>query len=463
MPACFSTAKAMIGPGSHKLRKIDEMKGKGVLAYAYSFKKTHSAQDLCDQYRHVLIGKDEENGEIVQFAGRIMMKRLFGKLAFLSAQDDSGRIQLYVDKKCIGEEAFQRMKDWVDTGDIVGVTGKIKRTDRGELSINVTEWYMLTKAMTVLPDKYHGLVDVETRYRHRHLDMVMNPHVRKVFHTRSAVIRRIRRFLDAKGFLEMETPVLIACAGGADAAPFVTHHNALDMRLSLRIATELHLKRLVVGGLDRVYEIGKIFRNEGLSTRHNPEFTSVELYQAYADYIDMMEMVEDIFREVLHHCNDLCHDPLIVSYQGTEIDMSFPWRRVSMDGIVQEVTGIDFKEIYSSKDLAAAKSSAEAVGVPINILDSINSIGEALNAVFEHSCEKTIVNPTFVTDHPVEISPLARTHRSRGDAFTERFELFILGREYANAFSELTDPIEQRRRFKMQVNGRQGRGRFIFS
>lgn len=442
----------------HKLEKIEKMISAGETPYAYSFARTHKAQQLHKQFAHLLSGADDESGVVPRFAGRVMTKRVFGKLAFLSVQDDSGRIQLYVDKAQLGAARFEQLLNWIEAGDFIGVVGAMKRTNKGELSINVSRWEMLSKAVGTLPDKYHGLTDIETRYRHRHMDMIMNPAVREVFITRAMVMRRIRALLDARGYFEMDTPVLTSHAGGADASPFLTHHNSLDMNLALRIATELHLKRLVVGGIEKVYEIGRIFRNEGLSTRHNPEFTTVELYEAYADYKDMMNMTEDIFRDLLLNCYHAREatgaepqNPFQIVYQGTALDFTFPWRRVTMDALVKEITGVDFMSLYARNDLAGARAAALMVGISEDSCGEARSIGEIMNLVFEHSCESTLVHPTFVTDHPVEISPLAKSHRERGPDFTERFELFILGREYANAFSELTDPMDQRRRFESQL------------
>jgi lysyl-tRNA synthetase class 2 len=470
-----------------RLQKLVEMRQLGEEPYAYRFDATCSAKQLHTDYAALLDGAEDDSGTVVHFAGRVISKRFFGKkLGFLSVQDDTGRIQLYIEKANIGDERFKRLKDFLDVGDHIGASGPMKKTNIGAISVKVTDWRMLSKALLPLPDKFHGLVDIERRYRHRHVDMVMNAAVRDVFRARAMVMRRIRTLLDERGFLEVDTPVLASCAGGADAAPFLTHHNSLDIDLSLRIATELHLKRLVVGGLDRVYEIGRIFRNEGLSTRHNPEFTTVELYQAYADYRDMMDVTEDIFRDIFTHYYDSKvasavidtdtntdtntaissntgdSNALQIVYQGTPLDMSFPWRRITMDDMVKEVTGIDFTLFYSNSDTSGARAAALKAGVPERDLYSAGSIGECMNLVFEHVCESTIVNPTFVTDHPVEISPLARTHRTRGPLFTERFELFILGREYANAFSELTDAQDQRRRFEAQLEGAEGTGRGVY-
>ena len=341
---------------------------------------------------------------------------------------------------------------------------------------------MLTKSLSPLPDKFHGLSDVQKRYRHRHLDMIVNPAVRDVFVFRSQVMKYIRNYLDSRGYIEVDTPILTPHAGGADALPFETHHNALNMPLTLRIATELYLKRMVVGGIEKVYELGRIFRNEGISTRHNPEFTSVELYTAYADYTDMMRITEELVTNMIIDMRPTGYPPrtqaqgssdaptnetsvtqgnssLKIIYQGTAVDMTTPWRRVAMDQIVHEVTGVDFLRFHRSTvpsgvdDIDGAVHAAIQAGVSEESLRGKSTVGEIINEVFEQKCESTIINPTFVTDHPVEISPLAKNHRNR-TGFTERFELFIVGREYANAFSELTDPIEQRQRFLKQVAGK---------
>lgn len=370
---------------------------------------------------------------------------MFGKLAFFELQDDSGSIQLYLESGRLGDE-FKTIKEWTDAGDIIGVTGTIKRTDKGELSVYVSEWSMLTKSLQPLPDKWAGLTDVNKRYRQRHLDLISNAEVRKTFRSRAFIISSIRSILDKKGYIEIETPILESQPGGAEAKPFITYHNALEMELTLRIATELHLKRLVVGGFERVYEIGRIFRNEGLSTRHNPEFTSIELYQAYADYHDMMALTEEIITNI----TQALHGSLKIPYQGKMVDLTPPWRRAPMHSLVEEATGIDFLPFLETKDVVAARAAAVTANIPRGLVDGKETVGEVLNVVFEELCESTLIQPTFVMDHPTEISPLAKPHRSK-NGMTERFELFIVGREHANAFSELTDPIDQRERFNKQA------------
>ena len=370
---------------------------------------------------------------------------MFGKLAFFELQDDSGSIQLYLESGRLGDE-FKTIKEWTDAGDIIGVTGTIKRTDKGELSVYVSEWSMLTKSLQPLPDKWAGLTDVNKRYRQRHLDLISNAEVRKTFRSRAFIISSIRSILDKKGYIEIETPILESQPGGAEAKPFITYHNALEMELTLRIATELHLKRLVVGGFERVYEIGRIFRNEGLSTRHNPEFTSIELYQAYADYHDMMALTEEIITNI----TQALHGSLTIPYQGKMVDLTPPWRRAPMHSLVEEATGIDFLPFLETKDVVAARAAAVTANIPRGLVDGKETVGEVLNVVFEELCESTLIQPTFVMDHPTEISPLAKPHRSK-KGMTERFELFIVGREHANAFSELTDPIDQRERFNKQA------------
>ncbi|NCS49910.1 MAG: lysine--tRNA ligase [Microcystis aeruginosa BK11-02] len=430
---------------SARLEKVAGLQKAGVNPYAYQWKSTAHAQQLQEQYADLAPG--EEISVEVAIAGRIIARRIMGKLAFFNLQDETGTIQLYLDKKRIIEtmsdvpNAFNTVIKLTDTGDILGAKGTIKRTERGELSIYVNEYEILTKSLLPLPDKWHGLTDVEKRYRQRYVDLIVNPEVRQTFRRRAQITAAIRRYLDQEGFIEIETPVLQSEAGGADARPFITYHNTLEMELYLRIATELHLKRLIVGGFEKVFELGRIFRNEGVSTKHNPEFTSIEIYQAYADYYDMMELTENI---IVKAAQDVL-GTLKISYQDTEIDLTPPWRRVTMHELVQEITGVDFN---SFDDFDSARIAAEnaCIGVP----EDCKTIGKLLNEAFEQKVEETLIQPTFVLDFPVEISPLAKPHRSKTD-LVERFELYVVGRELANSFSELTDPIDQRQRLEAQA------------
>jgi len=428
-----------------RLQKVQQLTEAGLNPFAYRWDKTHSAAQLQEKYQDLAAGAEVEDE--VAIAGRILARRVFGKLAFFNIQDESGPIQLYLDKKVIRDgmvdhpEAFNQVKQLTDVGDFIGVRGTIKRTDKGELSVKVREYALLTKSLLPLPDKWHGLTDISKRYRQRYVDLIVNPEVRDTFRKRALITSGIRRFFEDRGFLEIETPVLQSEAGGAEARPFTTHHNTLDMPLFLRIATELHLKRLVVGGFEKVFEIGRIFRNEGVSTRHNPEFTSIEVYEAYADYHDFMAMTETLIAQVTESVLGTTK----ITYQDQEIDLTPPWRRATMHELVKEKTGLDFEQI---DDLAAAKEKAIALG--ITDLDGCDSLGRLLNTVFEETVEADLVQPTFVIDHPVEVSPLSKPHRSK-PGVVERFELFIAGRETANGFSELTDPIDQRRRFEAQA------------
>mmetsp|Transcript_14646 Transcript_14646/g.35862 ORF Transcript_14646/g.35862 Transcript_14646/m.35862 type:complete len:688 (+) Transcript_14646:60-2123(+) len=433
-----------------RLGKADKIRAKGKNPYEYNWDISATTSELQAQHAGLANGEIAE-GARASIAGRVMAKRVFGKLAFYEVADAVGTIQLYMEQSLIndnmpvadGEEApFEDLKSLVDVGDIIGVSGGIKRTDKGELSVLVEKYSMLTKSVLPLPDKFKGLTDINIRYRRRYLDMIVNPGVRETFRRRAAITQGIRTFLADRGFLEIETPVLSSECGGAEARPFVTHHNALDMQLYMRIATELHLKRLVVGGIERVFELGRIFRNEGVSTRHNPEFTSVELYQAYADYNDMMELTETLISKL---SQDVLGSTKI-TYQGEAIDLTPPWRRASMNDLVKDATGIDFYSLRG--DLEAARKAAGEAGVP-SAADGA-TVGNILNIVFEEKCESSLMQPTFVTEHPVEISPLAKPHRSK-EGLTERFELFCYGRELANAFSELTDPVDQRQRFEVQA------------
>ncbi|PNW61082.1 UNVERIFIED_CONTAM: lysine--tRNA ligase [Euhalothece sp. KZN 001] len=428
-----------------RIQKVETLKQEGLNPFAYKWEITAYAEALQQQY--VNLENGEEIDTEVSIAGRIIARRVFGKLAFFTLQDETGTIQLYLDKKQITaemdhlENAFNLLKKQTDTGDILGVKGTIKRTEKGELSVKVNQYEILTKSLLPLPDKWHGLTDTEKRYRQRYVDLIVNPNVRETFRKRAKIISAMRRYLESAGFLEIETPVLQGEAGGADARPFVTYHNTLEMDLYLRIATELHLKRLIVGGFDRVFELGRIFRNEGVSTRHNPEFTSIELYQAYADYYDMMNLTEEI---ITCAANEVLGS-LILYYQGETIDLNSPWKRATMHELVEEKTGVDFTQF---SEFAEAKAAAENAG--INVPDDCESVGKLLNEAFEQTVEDTLIQPTFVLDFPKEISPLAKPHRSK-PGLVERFELYISGREIANSFSELTDPIDQRERLELQA------------
>jgi len=428
-----------------RLVKADKLRELGMNPYAYNWVSTHQAAALQLEYADL-----ENTGEVdipVSIAGRILARRVMGKLAFFSIQDETGTIQLYLNKQQIETgmsavaDAFTHLKQLTDIGDIIGVKGTIKRTERGELSILVNEYVMLTKSLLPLPEKWHGLTDVAKRYRQRYLDLIVNPSVRDTFRKRSLITAGIRRYLENLDFIEIETPVLQSEAGGADARPFNTYHNTLEMPLYLRIATELHLKRLIVGGFEKVFELGRIFRNEGVSTRHNPEFTSIEVYQAYADYEDMMTLTEGMITTVA----ESVLGTLEISYQDTPISLTAPWRRVTMHEVVKEVTGLDFN---SFEDLATAQAAVKKA--EIGGCDDAKTLGRLLNEVFEQKCETTLIQPTFVLDYPTEISPLAKPHRSK-PGIVERFELFAVGRELANSFSELTDPVDQRERLEAQA------------
>ncbi|MES1021269.1 lysine--tRNA ligase [Gloeocapsa sp. BRSZ] len=428
-----------------RLEKVAQLKQLGMNPYAYRWEVTHHAAQLQEKFADLPSG--EEVDVEVAIAGRILARRVFGKLAFFSLQDETGTIQLYLDKKRIQQgmastdpDAFNHLKQLTDVGDILGAKGTIKKTEKGELSVNVSEYAILTKSLLPLPDKWHGLTDTEKRYRQRYVDLIVNPEVQQTFRRRAQITAGIRRYLEAQGFIEIETPVLQPEAGGADARPFITYHNALDMELYLRIATELHLKRMIVGGFEKVFELGRIFRNEGVSTRHNPEFTSVEVYQAYGDYNDMMALTEDLITTVAQEVLGT----LQITYQGEAIDLTPPWRRVTMHDLVKETTGIDFAAFST---LEEAKTAAASAGIDVGECDSI---GKVLNEAFEQKAESQLIQPTYVLDYPVEISPLAKPHRSK-PGLVERFELFIVGRETANGFSELTDPIDQRQRLEAQA------------
>ena len=427
-----------------RLEKAQALEALGQGPYGLRFEPSHRTAEL--QAAHADLANGQERDLAVAVAGRVMTRRVMGKLAFFTLADETGPIQLFIEKATLeasipeDPEAFAHLTSLVDAGDWIGVRGSLRRTDRGELSVKVKGWTMLSKSLQPLPDKWHGLADVEKRYRQRYLDLIVSPDTRETFRRRALAVSAMRRWLDARDFLEIETPVLQSVPGGADARPFETHHNALDLPLTLRIATELHLKRLVVGGFERVYELGRIFRNEGVSTRHNPEFTSVEIYQAFADYTDMMDLTEQL---IAHVCQEVCGTTEI-TYQGTTIDLAPPWRRVTMHELVEQACGLDFTA-FASRQEAASAMEAKGLAVP----ELADSVGRLLVEAFEQTVEADLIQPTFVIDYPVENSPLARAHRSK-PGLVERFELFIVGRETANAFSELIDPLDQRQRLEAQ-------------
>lgn len=392
---------------------------------------THHSLEIKEEF-------DALEGQTVCIAGRVMSKRVMGKASFCNVQDIQGNIQSYVARDSIGEEAYADFKKY-DVGDIVGIKGEVFKTKTGEISIHAAEVTLLSKSLQILPEKYHGLVNTDIRYRQRYTDLIMNEEVKDTFIKRSKIISSIRRYLDGQGFLEVETPMLVSNAGGAAARPFETYYNALDENVKLRISLELYLKRLIVGGLERVYEIGRVFRNEGLDTRHNPEFTLMELYQAYTDYNGMMDLTENMFR---HVAQEVCGTTTI-TYGGVEIDLGSPFKRITMIDAVKEYAGVDFDLI---KDTKEAKKIADEKGVHY---EERHKKGDILNLFFEEFVEEHLVQPTFVLDHPVEISPLTKRKPDKPD-YVERFELFITCREMCNAYSELNDPIDQRARFAAQ-------------
>ncbi|MBG9988222.1 lysine--tRNA ligase [Aerococcaceae bacterium DSM 111176] len=405
------------------------------------FERTHESLDIIEEFDHLDKEALAEGEHInVAVAGRLVSKRGKGKAGFAHIQDVKGRIQIYVRQDMIGEELYAWYTQ-ADLGDIVGVKGYLFKTNTGELSVRAESFQPLTKALRPLPDKFHGLTNVEQKYRQRYLDLISNDESRDRFKKRSAIISEIRRYLDGHDYMEVETPVLHNLAGGANARPFITHHNALDMELYLRIALELHLKRLVVGGFERVYEIGRVFRNEGIDTTHNPEFTMLEVYTAYSIFTDVMDLTEDLIKTVANKVLGTG----VINYDGQEIDLDSQWRRVHMVDIIKEETGVDF---WNEMTFEEAKALAKEHHVSVE--DHDNSVGHIINNFFEDKCEDSIVQPTFVYGHPVEISPLARKNEE-DSRFTDRFELFICGHEYGNAFTELTDPIDQRERFESQM------------
>lgn len=423
--------------------KMNALRGQGIDPFGHRFDRTHKTEEINSKFSDTEKDDLKAQNNKVTIAGRMMTKRGKGKAGFAHLQDLSGQIQIYVRKDTVGDEQYELFNN-ADLGDILGVTGTVFKTKVGELSIKAEDIVLLTKALRPLPDKFHGLKDVEQRYRQRYLDLITNDESKQTFIARSRIIQAMRRYLDEHGYLEVETPMMHSIPGGASARPFVTHHNALDMPLYMRIAIELHLKRLIVGGLEKVYEIGRVFRNEGVSTRHNPEFTMIELYEAYADYRDIMELTENLIahisREVLGTTK--------IRYGEHEVDLEPRWTRLHMADAVKEYTGVDFRKEMTNEE---ARALAKEHGIEIT---EHMTFGHVLNEFFEQKVEEKLIQPTFIYGHPVEISPLAKKN-AEDPRFTDRFELFIVGREHANAFTELNDPIDQRERFENQLKERE--------
>ena len=424
--------------------KMTALAEQGIDPFGKRFERTTTSGQLNKQYADKTKEELHEVNETATIAGRLMTKRGKGKVGFAHIQDRDGQIQIYVRKDAIGDENYEIFKK-ADIGDFLGIEGEIMRTNMGELSIKATHITHLSKALRPLPEKFHGLTDVETIYRKRYLDLISNRDSFDRFVTRSKIISEIRRYLDGLGFLEVETPVLHNEAGGAAARPFVTHHNAQNIDMVLRIATELHLKRLIVGGMERVYEMGRIFRNEGMDATHNPEFTTIEIYQAYADFEDIMDLVEGI----IQHAAKAVKDDAPISYQGTELAINQPFKRVHMVDAIKEISGVDF---WKEMTLEEAQALAKEKNVAIE--KYFTSVGHIINAFFEEFVEETLIQPTFVYGHPVEVSPLAKKNAD-DSRFTDRFELFIMTKEYGNAFTELNDPIDQLERFQAQAKAKE--------
>ena len=416
--------------------KLAAIEQAGIEPFGRRYEISHHAQDILENFESL-------EGNSVKIAGRIMTVRGHGKASFINVADMSGKIQVYLRQDVLGEELYGRFS-LLDIGDIIGVEGLVFKTQRGEISVKATNFEIQAKSLRPLPEKFHGLKDVETRYRQRYLDLIVNPDVRNSFVMRSKIIKELRNYLDNQGFLEVETPMMHPIAGGAAARPFVTYHNALDMNLYMRIAPELYLKRLIVGGFEKVYEVGRVFRNEGISIRHNPEFTSVELYQAFADYNDLMALTENI----VAHVAQATLGTTKINYQGTAIDLTPSWTRMSMVEAVEKYTGVNFNNVTT---LEQAQAEAAKLGVKYEKKDGIGGI---LNNIFEDKVEEHLIQPTFITGHPTEISPLAKRNKDNPE-ITDRFEVFIYGREIANGFSELNDPIDQEGRFMEQVQQRE--------
>ena len=418
--------------------KLQELTDNGKNPFEITkYNRTHTSKEVKDNY-------DELEGKDVSVAGRIMSKRIMGKASFCTIQDSQGNIQSYVSTNDLGEESYKEFKTY-DVGDIIGITGFVFKTRTEEISVHAKEIILLSKSLRPLPEKFHGLKDTDLRYRQRYVDLIVNPEVKDTFIKRSQIISEIRKVLDEKGYLEVETPILNTISGGATARPFITHHNTLDLDMYLRIATELNLKRLIVGGYDKVYEIGRIFRNEGMDIRHNPEFTSIELYSAFEDYNDMMDITEELFKR----CAERVCNTTKITYQGTEIDLGTKWKRVTMIDSIKEACGVDFNKIETDEEAVALAKERN-----IEIPNGKETRGHIISLFFDEYVEKTLIQPTFVYDYPIEISPLAKKKKD-DPRLVERFEAFICGREYGNAFSELNDPIDQYERFKEEIAARE--------
>lgn len=424
-----------------RIEKIAALREMNIDPYPARFNPTHKSTEIKDSFESLLSSEEK-----VCVAGRLMLIRVMGKSSFATLKDSAGTIQIYMQRDKIGEELYNKVfKKLVDIGDIVGVCGRVFKTKTGEISVEASSFSLLTKSILPLPEKFHGLTDTEARYRKRYLDLIVNDNVREAFVKRSKIVKTIRDFLSEKDFLEVETPMMQSIPGGAKARPFITHHNTLDMDLYLRIAPELYLKRLVVGGLERIFELNRNFRNEGISTNHNPEFTMLEIYQSYADYNDMMKLTEDIFTRVC----DKVMGTREIPYQDGTLNFNTPWKKMSMIDAVKEYTGIDFNEIKTDEEAADAAKTKNIE------LEGKASKWKILAILFEEFVEEKLIQPTFITDFPQEISPLAK-RKSDEPYLVERFEVFIAGRELGNAFSELNDPVDQRERFEAQVNERDG-------
>ena len=417
--------------------KLEELQANGKDPFEITkYNRTHNSKQIKDNF-------EELNEQYVSIAGRMIGKRIMGKASFCHIQDMQGKIQCYVSLNDLGEEEYKAFKAY-DIGDIIGITGFVFKTRTEEISVHAKNVVLLCKALRPLPEKFHGLKDTDLRYRQRYVDLIVNPEVKETFLKRTKILKEIRNVLDSKGYLEVDTPILSPIAGGAAARPFITHHNTLDMDMYLRIANELYLKRLIVGGFDKVYEMGRMFRNEGISIKHNPEFTNIELYSAYQDYNDMMDVAEDIISTVAERVLGTTK----ITYQGTEIDLTPKWKRITMIDSIKEVTGVDFNKIETDEE---AKNAAKELHLEY---EETMTRGHIINLAFEEKVEATLIQPTFVCDYPVEVSPLTK-RKPTDKRLTERFELFIGGREYGNAYSELNDPIDQYERFLDQVKARE--------